>query len=253
MQKNFAIHPVEMDTADKFTLYAPFVIEKATVTEPTVISKTYSGQNMKADIEDTEIYTVEVNDGGINVGKYDVVLALRDEKKYKWATNDEREVTIKFEIFADTKAPVAEISIQENKGSSFLNNVTFGLFFNEAQDVTITAIDADSGIETVAYYLSETKLELDELNTINEWQEYNGTFQIDAERRYVIYARVRDNAGNITYINSDGIILDKTAPVVYDIEEGGKYYGMNVFIFRGDLSDLASLKIDGVETQYAKL
>lgn len=101
--------------------------------------------------------------------------------------------------------------------------------------------------------MSETKLELDELNTINEWQEYNGTFQIDAERRYVIYARVRDNAGNITYINSDGIILDKTAPVVYDIEEGGKYYGMNVFIFRGDLSDLASLKIDDVETQYAKL
>ncbi len=238
-------------TADKFTLYAPFVIEKATVTEPTVTGKTYSGQNMKADIEDTEIYTVEVNDGGINVGKYDVILALRDEKNYKWATSDEREVTIKFEIFADTKAPAAEISIQENKWSSFLNNVTFGLFFNEAQDVTITAIDADSGIESVAYYLSETKLELDELDTMNDWQEYNGTFEIDAERKYVIYARVRDYAGNITYINSDGIILDKTAPVVRDIEEGGKYYGMHVFIFHDDLAGLASLKIDGVETQYA--
>lgn len=238
-------------TADKFTLYAPFVIEKATVTEPTVIGKTYNGQNMKADIEDTEIYTVEGNDGGINVGKYDVILALRDAKNYKWATTDEREVTIKFEIFADTKAPAAEISIRENKWSSFLNNVTFDLFFNEAQDVTITAGDTDSGIETVAYYLSETKLEFDELNTINDWQEYNGTFQIDAEKRYVIYARVRDYAGNITYINTDGIILDKTAPVVHDIEKGGKYYGMHVFTFRDDLSDLASLKIDGVETQYA--
>ncbi len=85
-------------TADNLTLCANFVIEKATVTEPTIVGKPYNGSVQTADITDTERYTVEHNNGGENAGNYDVVLKLKDSANYKWATTDDAEVTLLFTI-----------------------------------------------------------------------------------------------------------------------------------------------------------
>lgn len=85
-------------TADNLTLYANFVVEKATVTEPAVASKPYSGSVQTADIADTELYTVGQNNGGIDAGNYDVVLKLKDSANYRWATADGAEITLQFKI-----------------------------------------------------------------------------------------------------------------------------------------------------------
>ena len=39
----------------------------------------------------------------------------------------------------------------------------------------------------------------------------------------MIYARLTDFAGNVTYISSDGIVLDATAPVIKGLENGKTY------------------------------
>ena len=88
-------------TKDAFTLYANFVIEKATVIEPTIATKPYTGSEQTADITDTELYTVVKNDGGTGVklnGCYDVVLELKDSANYKWSTTDNPQVTLQFKI-----------------------------------------------------------------------------------------------------------------------------------------------------------
>ena len=81
--------------------YAPYTIEKAYVTEPTIESKVYNGSTQTADIADTERYTVIENNGGAGVkqnGYYDVVLELKDPLNYKWSTTDNAQVTLQFAI-----------------------------------------------------------------------------------------------------------------------------------------------------------
>ena len=80
--------------------YAPYTIEKATVTEPTVAEKPFNGSVQTADITDTNLYTVVKNDGGIGVhhDNYDVILELKDAANYKWSSTDDAQVTLKFVI-----------------------------------------------------------------------------------------------------------------------------------------------------------
>lgn len=126
----------------------------------------------------------------------------------------------------DTTAPTAEITVKDNSWNKFVDTITFGLFFNEKQDVTITASDAGSGVDTISCYLSENTLTLEQVKALadTDWTEYMGKFSINAERKYVIYAKVTDNWGNATYISSDGLILDMTAPVISGVGNGKTYY-----------------------------
>ena len=94
-------------TADNHNAYyGSFLveIEKAAVTEPTIASKPYTGSAQTADISDTDLYTVEKNNGGTEKGSYDVVLKLKDSANYKWSTTDNAEVTLQFVISAAQNA-----------------------------------------------------------------------------------------------------------------------------------------------------
>lgn len=146
---------------------------------------------------------------------------------------------------ADVTPPAVEIKVKENKWTSFWNNLTFGLFFKETQDVTITAADKGSGVKSIQYYLFDRELERDEVRSITDWIDYNGTFKINPDNRYVIYVKVTDNAGNVEYINSEGIVLDATAPVLYGIENGDVYHGDKVF--KATDENFLKIEVDGVD------
>lgn len=126
-------------------------------------------------------------------------------------TNAQENIEITVEGVADITPPTAEITLGTNKWNTFLNNSTFGLFFKETQEVTITAADNGSGVNTIQYYLAGGELSETEVEQITEWEDYNGTFKIGPNNRYVVYVKITDNAGSISYINSDGIVLDKPA------------------------------------------
>ena len=154
---------------------------------------------------------------------------------------------------ADITPPAAEIKVKENKWTSFLNNLTFGLFFKETQDVTITAADNGSGVNTIQYYLADGELSETEVEQITEWEDYNGTFKIDPNNRYVVYAKITDRAGNILYINSDGIVLDNIAPTLEGIEDGKTYYG-DLTVIKSDeqFYDIKMVTLDGEEIGFAE-
>ena len=155
------------------------------------------------------------------------------------------DITVVIKGVADITAPSAQIDIQNNKWTSFWNGVTFGLFFKETQDVAITATNSGSGVSSIQYYLASGELELEEVKQIPVWQDYSGTFQINPDNEYVVYAKIKDNAGNIVYLNSDGVVLDQTVPVLVGIENGGSYYGDKRFKALDDYLD--TLKVDGVD------
>ena len=139
----------------------------------------------------------------------------------------------------DCNAPAGTIKVSERSWSNLLNKITFGLFFNETKTVTITGADGEneSGIDSISYHTAESPL-VDEgmtdeemLKTLNdtEWKELvlkdgQGGFDIEPDARLIIYAKIADKAGNITYISSDGIVLDATAPVITGVTDGATYY-----------------------------
>ncbi len=75
-------------------------IAKANVDIPTVASKIYTGNRQTAENGETELYTVSENNGGINVGRYDVKLLLKDSANYHWngKADDVSEITLDFGI-----------------------------------------------------------------------------------------------------------------------------------------------------------
>ena len=78
---------------------------KTQLEAPTIASKVYTGSKLTAVVPQNDGYEIVFNEGGTDVGEYDVVLKLSDETNYEWATpdsDDATKVTLKFAI---TKAP----------------------------------------------------------------------------------------------------------------------------------------------------
>ena len=106
----------------------------------------------------------------------------------------------------DAGAPTGEISISTNHWNSFLHTITFGLFFKKTEQVTITAQDNESGVASVSYYISDGGLTEDEVKALDSWTAGNTdktTFSISPDKSCVVYARITDNQGNVTYIRRD--------------------------------------------------
>ncbi len=122
----------------------------------------------------------------------------------------------------DSEKPTGEIKISKNSWKSFLNNITFGLFFKDTQTVTITAADNSGETVTIEYLLSEKALAESKLAGMT-FTAYSAPFSINPDNEYVIYAKLTDTSGNVAYINTNGIVLDATVPVITGIENGKTY------------------------------
>lgn len=122
----------------------------------------------------------------------------------------------------DTEKPTGVIEIGENKWNSIFNKITFGLFFNKTQTVMITASDNSGEPVTIEYLLSGEALTETELGG-KTFTVYTEPFSINPDHEYIIYVKLTDTAGNVSYISSDGIVLDGTDPVISGIEDGKTY------------------------------
>lgn len=171
---------------------------------------------VKAGYTKTENFVVKANDVALNP----------DAEGYYCIENIRKDQTISVEGVLDQTAPTAKISIAENKWESFLNTITFGHFFNKSQTVEIIAEDAGSGIADISYYISDKPLtEIQLKDSTLAWEKYIAKLKLEAEGEYIVYAKVADKAGNKVYVNSQGVVILKEAPVVTGIQDGGVYYG----------------------------
>ena len=107
MKKILSVLTVFFALAAVFATFAACGIEelKTQLETPTVASQVYTGSKLTAVVPQNDGYEIVFNEGGTDVGEYDVVLKLSDETNYEWATpdsDDATKVTLKFAI---TKAP----------------------------------------------------------------------------------------------------------------------------------------------------
>lgn len=126
----------------------------------------------------------------------------------------------------DKTAPTGEVKLNERTAfQKFINTITFGLFFKDDVNVKLTAEDEASGVKSVLYFKSDMILTDDEVRAITDWTD-NSDFDIEARDmdKFVIYVRIEDNAGNVTFIGSDGATFDTTAPEIVGVDDGKTYY-----------------------------
>ena len=147
----------------------------------------------------------------------------------------------------DKTAPTGEISIDEaNKWADFVNPVNFNLFYKDAQSVALIAKDAGSDIKTIEYLAREDDLTIEQLQD-KTFTTYANAFDVNPDAKFIVYAKLTDNAGNVTYLRSDGIVLDATAPLIEGAENGKTYCAAVTLNITDEYLDTVTLNGENVE------
>ena len=154
------------------------------------------------DITSTQSFTVTEN------GKYTVTVVSNNGLS---ATT-----TLTVSSFDYDTPNITDISIKhKNSGdfARFINAITFGLFFNEEVEITVTSEDLGvSGLKKIEYRL------IDENGApITEWTEYNSDNKptVNAQFKGYVEARAIDNVGNTSpVVTSKGFVVDTDKPSI---------------------------------------
>ena len=152
----------------------------------------------------------------------------------------------------DKTAPSGEVKLNERTAfRKFINTITFGLFFKDDVNVKLTAKDEASGVKSALYFKSDKVLTDNEVRAITDWTD-NSDFDIEAKDRdkFIIYVRIEDNAGNVTFIGSDGATFDTAAPEIVGIENGKTYYVTKKVAIDDENLESATLNGEPVETVF---
>ena len=166
----------------------------------------------------------------------------------------EQKTPYKFTV--DKTSPSLKLTYEKNTWSELLQTITFGIWSKSDVEVTANAKDDISPIKSVSYhkYNGDTALgdkELDELYNDGKFTECENFATISSEERFVIYFRAEDYAGNYTYVSSNGIVVDKTAPQITltsDVANENGYYNKDVKVNVG--VDEMSPNCSGIKNVY---
>lgn len=119
----------------------------------------------------------------------------------------------------DTAAPTARLKADEATfWDKLLTALSFGTFRKEpirpeVSDITDNLSPADGC--SVGYYY-----DVDDPDRVMNETELAGVdfqdepIQVSGEGKYVIYAKVTDQAGNVLYLSTDGMVIDTTRPAI---------------------------------------
>ncbi len=119
-------------------------------------------------------------------------------------------------MLVDDTAPTGTISIDTSTWDKFLETITFGIYTSKNVALTITATDDESGVDKIYYYISASAMTEDEVKAITTWEEYTGSVSIDKTdaETIVVYAKLVNTQNGVSYLSTDGVTFDKTAPVI---------------------------------------
>lgn len=134
----------------------------------------------------------------------------------------------------DKTPPTGTITVGTlGEWKKFVKHITFDVFANKIQQVTLTGKDATSPVKRIAYYKSDKPLAKSEVKRLKNKKWINKTiFNMKYEGEAVIYGKIEDKAGNIGYISSNGVVLDTTKPApAIEIRTAQPVHG----VFSGDV------------------
>ncbi len=134
------------------------------------------------------------------------------------------EDTEKFII--DKIAPSASIKFNGNVWKDMKEYLKYNIWTNKSVKISAETKDLLSGIQSVLYCKDDSEKALSEEELDSFYQEDRNNagnkdyiphftseeYEINEDERFTVYVRVTDNAGNVKYISTDGIIYDHSQP-----------------------------------------
>jgi len=120
----------------------------------------------------------------------------------------------------DTTAPTGSVTAQGlGTWDKLINILTFGLWSKNTVNVSFTAEDITTPIESVLYYKTSdtTQKTENDLNAVTGWIAAEG-LTIPSDERFVVYTKITDYAGNVTYISTNGVIIDDSVPSIESVK-----------------------------------
>ena len=214
---NVSHEVVAVDVAGNRTTVTVSVYRTYTVTPPTGTGFTFTGETTVRHGQDYR-FRVDIAPGYSKLPDYSLLVNGQTPGGMGDVDFDEclipsveGDLTITVTGVADITPPEAALTIAGNPFRQFLNTVTFGLFFKSTQTVTVTVSDLGSGVDTAAWMLSDTVFASQDAIT-GSWTDLSltdgsGSFSIQPGQKGYAYLRVTDRAGNITVLNSDGVVV----------------------------------------------
>ena len=152
---------------------------------------------------------------------YDFGISYTDKAGNVMNTVDTGSSMSPYHFTVDTTSPSGSVTVSGlGTWNTLVSYRTFGLWSRTAVDIGAGYQDATSSVYSVEYYKTArtTAMTVSELNALgsSEWTAYS-PFTIRPDDQFTIYLRIEDRSGNVTYVSSDGVILDITTPDVESI------------------------------------
>ena len=117
-------------------------------------------------------------------------------------------------------------------------------FYNTEQTVTISAPKSGGKPVEIGYLITDEDLTKARC-TKRDFTPYTGPLKLNTDGRYAVYAKLTNAVGNVTYLSSDGIVLDTTPPEINGFEDGKTYYGDRDIYAQATDENLASFSVNG--------
>jgi len=173
-------------------------------------------QGNAAIIKPPNEYQITLEPEGTFSTELEIRNGMSDFSVYLGNGEEERQVLISERICVDAVAPKGRL-LWGGSTSPYISlhpQVSFSSFYQDAVEVSIRAEDSESGIQTIEYYVSERDLLPNaedgaaQLESVvgNNWRLYEGTLFL-TPGKYVVYAKITDRVGHVTYQNTDGIVV----------------------------------------------
>ena len=118
-------------------------------------------------------------------------------------------------------------------------------FYNTEQTVTISAPKSGGKSVTIEYLITEEDLTEGKC-TKRSFTPYTGPLKLNTDGRHIVYAKLTNAEGNVTYLRTTGrIVIDTTAPEINGFEDGKTYYGDRDIYAQATDENLASFSVNG--------
>ena len=97
-------------------------------------------------------------------------------------------------------------------------------FYNTEQAVTISAPKSGGKSVEIEYLITEEDLTKARC-TKRSFTPYTGPLKLNTDGQHIVYAKLTNAEGNVTYLRTTGrIVIDTTPPEIVGIEDGKTYY-----------------------------
>lgn len=161
---------------------------------------------------------------------YTVSVSYKDLAGNKNATVNTNGQKSPYKFTVDKTAPTGSVQAVSAEGrtaewSGLRAVLTYGFCSKQEITISCTKEDLTSPIKSVDYYVDKVEntaqntasgikpLTRKELDRITDWQTFR-ELKLTDNVQGVVYVRIRDKAGNYTYLSTDGLMIDKQNPLV---------------------------------------